>query len=764
VITCPRCGQPVRSGTPACGSCGARLAPMQAPAVPLDDGMPPWLRSLQAGISQANQGSSDPLVGAPFGAPRPGPQAGAAYPGAMGGGGGGGAGPQMPASSLVSEDALPEWLRGAVPAQPQAGAQPAQPAWPAQQPAFGQGPAQVGWGAAQPGQGYGAAPAPMPPARISAAGSASVAAGMLFDESALPDWLRQGSGGLAGGGAGAGAGAGIDAQATVQRMPSVGARPQPYGQSPAPSMQAPGHMAAQGFGGGAGAMQGFGGPAQGTEASAFPSLDRVGSAGSFGAPQGGLAAGSLIDAGALPGWLSGGQPGAQPTALPAPSARPGAGGMSASSLIDESALPEWLRAQPNAPAAQSPIGAGQVAAAPGSAFGAQQSWLAPAGPPQPFESLGGFGQSPARPEPAANPWAVRAPAPPPGSYGTPGGVSAPRIGMSAGELVDEGALPDWMRAQAGATGGSSGLGFAPSPALSGRADGAGPTGYNAPRGGNAPLYGEPDAAKAGPLFSAADLIDPQAVPSWARGPEPQRASPSDNLGGDGMGWGAQQPGMSAPGAAGPASSMASSRVAPSSWDSGSRAFDESGLYGGQDMTDDVAQRGQSAARASDELRGGGAGMASDPGRSGLAGKAPRGRPIPQEELPPWLQGTGGGAQTGQRFAGRDQGRPRQYGGYDEFGAGDGYDAGGGWGDPAGGAPYGQGGHEQPYDERYGQYPDQEQGGYYDEFGGGYDQRYADPYGQQGGYEDYPDGEWGEEPYDEPGQDGKRGWRRLFGRR
>jgi hypothetical protein len=334
-----------------------------------------------------------------------------------------------------------------------------------------------------------------------------------------------------------------------------------------------------------------------------------------------------------------------------------------------------------------------------------------------------------------------------------------------------------MRAQAGASGGSGGLGLAPSPSLPGRADGAGPTAFDAPRGGMAPLYGEPDAAQAGPLFSAADLIDPQAVPSWARGPEPERAAASRSLAGGGVGWGVQQPGMSAPGASSLASSMASSRVWPDTWDGGSRAFDESGLYDGRDLPGGPAQWGRSAAQAPDDMGGRGFGMASDPGSGGLAGKAPRGRPIPQEELPPWLQGTGGGAPDGRRAAGRSQPQPQQYGGgygggYDEYGGGygggydeySGYDGGAGWDSPAGGDPYGQGAFEQPYDDQYVQYADQAQGGYYDDFGGGYDPRYADPYGQQGGYADYSGGEWGEEPYDEPEQDDKRGWRRLFGRR
>src|SRR5260370_32317682 len=104
VTTCTRCGQQVPVGTPMCPRCGMALqAPMPefAPK-PADQNMPEWMRALQ-GAHQA--GPAMPPPGAmPTGDLWNAPDGGAGAPPAPG---------SLAVGSLMSEDALPEWLRAA---------------------------------------------------------------------------------------------------------------------------------------------------------------------------------------------------------------------------------------------------------------------------------------------------------------------------------------------------------------------------------------------------------------------------------------------------------------------------------------------------------------------------------------------------------------------------------------------------------------------------------------------------------------------------
>ncbi len=242
------------------------------------------------------------------------------------------------------------------------------PAWlsqfQAQQQQFappGAGP--TGWAAPQ-GPMYGYPPPPGPP---------GAGAGNLLDESALPEWLRQGAnGGYA--------------------APQPAMAQSPYGGYP-----------------GAGAP------------GAFPPGGNPGYRG----PSGDMTARSLIDDRALPGWMN------QPPAGPGAPGHPGGAygpreGLDARSLIDESSLPQWLQG-------------GQPAAASQAA-----QWNPATGVQEPLPAWLAQQQA----QPAA---AMFAPAPAP--------MMPPSLGaqaMSAGQLPDESALPDWLRAQgAGASGRSA---------------------------------------------------------------------------------------------------------------------------------------------------------------------------------------------------------------------------------------------------------------------------------------------------------------------
>lgn len=298
----------------------------------------------------------------------------------------------------------------------------------------------------------------------------------LVSEEALPDWLRQAS---------------AESAQPTQRQPIPGTPGSPASsayppqQPPYPSAYPPANQhqpPAPGYGGygsngyGGNGYGGNGGypsaqadeqPVQRPDASAFPSLE---SAGSYQGPLagGGMPASSLLDPNALPTWLGGQQGQAAPDGIR------GGEGMRAQSLVDETALPGWMRNEPASPA-QAPVAAPPPPAAPG--WGGYPAAAAPggyAGMPMPMQQPM---QSPAAPVPM---------------NGQPG--------FSANQLIDPGALPEWMRNQ-----GQAGV----------------------PQPGGMPQPGA--AAAVQPGWSASDLIDPSMLPGFVRGNEaPAPAPPPEN--------------------------------------------------------------------------------------------------------------------------------------------------------------------------------------------------------------------------------------------
>src|SRR5262249_36697049 len=118
VTTCPRCGQTSRAGTTVCPVCGTALQPTTGGLGARDAGQPDWLRHLQAnqapGMAEAGaqppfppNGFQQPGMSQTFGAP--------------------GQGHAFAGANMLSDDALPAWLRGAA-AAPQAPAPQPMPA------------------------------------------------------------------------------------------------------------------------------------------------------------------------------------------------------------------------------------------------------------------------------------------------------------------------------------------------------------------------------------------------------------------------------------------------------------------------------------------------------------------------------------------------------------------------------------------------------------------------------------------------------------
>lgn len=390
MTTCPRCGQPLRSPVAVCPRCGQRFAPS--------------------------------------------------------------AQPQQPQVANGWDGSAPAWVRQAQPPQfPQAPQAPSTSYAPHRQQQSGQGiPGQFSQQAAsqhQPNQ-------PNQPNQPGARPGFSISE--LVSEEALPDWLRQAS---------------VESGQPTQRQPAPGTPGMPAYSPPPASPQAP-QLPMPSYGAGVAPI-----PAQEPQfprpdASAFPSLE---SAGSYQAPLvgGGLSASSLLDPNALPTWLGG-----QGDAATSNGMR-GGEGMRAQSLVDETALPEWLRNEPASPQ-QQPV----------------------ALPPPATPAWGGFGPSSsmAAPSPAAPPIAG-APVPlglPPAYHANgmvpqqPPAIMGGQPGMSASQLVDPDALPEWMKAD----GGDGGNGRAAQPRGNGQSAAA-------PQGG----------------WSASDLIDPSMLPGWVRGNE-----------------------------------------------------------------------------------------------------------------------------------------------------------------------------------------------------------------------------------------------------
>ena len=663
------------------------------------DGLPDWLRQIQssqpqgAGQTYQHAGGYSPA--------QPQPQA-QAY---------GGQAQQFSAGSLVSEDALPEWLRavGQVPAAPQqprmswdSGAAGAGWNGTAQANGYPQGyPAQQGAGQ---GMGYGAAqPAPATSAPLSYGQPANA----LFDEAAIPDWLREASKGHE-----------IDPQPQSPLLPSSFS-PQAAPYTPGFAGQAQPQPAAQ------------------SASSAFPSIDQAGMHQLPPPSPAGLAGNALLDPGALPQWL-GGQQAASGQLV----GQANPGGMAAQSLIDESALPQWLRAEPNAPSAPAP------------------SYYAP-GAPAPTVSGRFAASANAEPLPAwlnqvyadANVARIEQPPAPVGWNAQPAppsqvpaaGMSAARSGggLSAGGFVDESALPEWLRSQ----GAMESPAAPPAPPLAGR---VAPQ-YVPPAGGWAAStmlgasgqFNMEQPAAQGPSghFAASDLIDPSALPSWVSGQE-AAAPPSFS---STSGWTSRQPAvpLSNQAAAQPAQFYEPAQpawgAAEPQWDDGAqlnwndappqpfRADHDPHFGSPLDLDDYSASEWQAPAppapRRGPDPRVGE--RAQDSGRR-------RGAPIPTEELPPWLQRGGPvpGMQGGQMQA------PAPRGGY--------------------GAPQ-HGGRGGPYDEYdAGDWEAMPPGG--EQWSSWDESQYGDDAGYDAAFADYP-------PPDAD-QQGRRpgGWRRIFGRK
>jgi hypothetical protein len=225
-----------------------------------------------------------------------------------------------------------------------------------------------------------------------------------------------------------------------------------------------------------------------------------------GQPGGSLAANALFDAGALPTWLGGtgnsGQP-AQP-------ATPLSGeGLQVSSLVDERALPIWLRQEPEAPPAQTPQ--------PGSVSRWLSAPVTEETMPPVLNQVYGAAQIARTPTPPA----------PPGYWGAAAPPAAPPLpgAVPSAQLVDDSALPQWLRAQADSpaasppVGPSAAPGYQPPAAYGVGSSGAGATAW----GGYSPHSAmEPQAQVPAPSsapagsFAASDLIEPSAMPAWVQ--------------------------------------------------------------------------------------------------------------------------------------------------------------------------------------------------------------------------------------------------------
>ncbi len=440
--------------------------------------------------------------------------------------------------------------------------------------------------------------------------------------------------------------------------------------------------------------------AEPTAQSAFPSLDQA-VALPRGLPSPAISPVPQGDGGTLPGWLGGGM---QP---PDSGQRSGVAGMAAQSLIDETALPTWLRSQPQVPQARQ----GQLAQP---ANTPSVAWGAP-------------------PPPAAPQWNQ----PAEHTFQSP----APQQ-VGAGSFVDEGALPGWLRAQSGGQP-SPGAGYGPMNAAQQNAGMDG--GYLQAGGaqGTQPQYGPGDHAEHAPgQFSASDLIDPKALPSWVQRTGDAQASFSSSAG-----WSVQQPTTRQP--------------RPDAADLASR-----GVTGRQPAYDVYSEREPSPQR--EDL------APPERGRQTGAYPAASGQ-IPQNELPPWLQGAPS-AGAGRGRSGSYEGQPsaqrgRQDDPYQDEWDNPTYDAASSHEPYPGEFDAEQQGYGDPYDARYGYDPRQDQG-YADEYEGappprrqreqhygvGSDEAYGDlDYDRVGGA-------WQQQENDNRG-DGKRGgWRRFFGRR
>jgi hypothetical protein len=560
-----------------------------------------------------------------------------------------------------------------------------------------------------------------------------------------------------------------------------------------------------------------------------------------------MAAQALLDPGAMPSWL-GGPNGAAPQI----GGRGGAGGeasgraanmgMQAGSLVDENSLPQWLR---NEPATASPS-----QRVPAVAPGSVSQWITGAADePLPTWLNQVYADVPSTAQPARAPQTPYMPAQPSAGYapqaspyGSADAAGATAGGMAAGQFVDESALPDWLKAQ-GAT---------PQPAYPATPQ----PGYLAPQQspqspqGYAPGYGQapyqptpyqaappstplrvgPDVfpgaasgmfapqasqqfpqAEPGPTFSASDLIDPDALPSWVGGGQEkggatnQRANSPQSAGSrqlGGMdGWdddGANpaagmndQIGASATRRAAATLGQATSRQPRPPMPQGSGVNSQPGqrgqsgapsgaLGGANDGWDDgwdaapaaapppytqrqSAQAGRPGRPRPDDANGW---NANAPAQAGRPQTPPAGRPLPpvqrgqptgglgqgaplqRDELPAWLRaGSPHGQANGAAQGYGAPPPPQPEPAYDEWGLP--IDDWGAEGANDGAVGYADGYGNPGYD-------------------GGYDPRYAEqaPYGGNsaaGRGQGRPAG-GARGASSQPDQQEKRGWRRIFGRR
>lgn len=707
VTICPRCGLPNRPGTSACPRCGTQLTAMPpGAALPNvgdpNDGLPEWLRPLQSGVSGAPTPGSGHLPPSPAG-PRNPPdpygynqqpnynQPGYNQPGGAINGFGQPSqqgqqgqpwqqsqqgsqwqqapqGPQQQFSmgSLVSEDALPEWLRQAnanftpqgqpssggwrAPAGPSPAAQqqyngmgvPSIPSTPSAYGGYGLN-GQSGYGGSGglaygaggmpqsqplPSSPYGQMPLPPPPSALANGGTS---AGTLFDESALPDWMRQ-------------------AGAQSSAMPA-----NPYQQAPqaaSPYQQMSGGPGA-GYNGYQQQQQGYQPPSQPAPAmmpvqpmpqppsNAFPSIDRAGAFQPALQPQGGLAGQSLLDPGALPHWL-GGQAGA-----PAQNGYGGAspsGGMAAQSLVDESALPQWLRAQPDAPTPAAPAAATFGAVAPAQAGG----WSATPAAEEPLPSWLNQVYADAKvprtdalqQQASANPWGANGgyrssvSGPLAGGFATgrtSGSPQSDASGVPASQFVDESALPEWLRAQGAAPTASGAIPPAPQMSPMSPAPMPGMAAMPTPDGRAIPSYAPPASAgtpdtRAGMSFSASDLIDPDLLPQWVRGG-------NDNGAGNGP---TQQPTFSsAAGWTNKGPAVPGSGILPPPPAASAGSWQQPGTSDRLPAWQSEISSSQGASRSYGSPPPGSERLGGDSARFG--GGRRQGGGIPAQELPPWLQ-------------------------------------------------------------------------------------------------------------------------------
>jgi hypothetical protein len=304
-----------------------------------------------------------------------------------------------------------------------------------------------------------------------------------------------------------------------------------------------------------------------------------------GQPAGNLAANALFDAGALPTWLGG----SGNTGQPARTATPlGGDGLQVSSLVDERSLPMWLRQEPEQAPAQAPM--------PGSV----SRWLSA---PVTEETMPPFLH---QVYDAAQVARAETPAGAPGYWGAAAPTPAPPLpgAVPSAQLLDDSALPQWLRAQADGR-------------VAGQPPGATSAGWSGFGGASAieaPLR-QPAANGPAGSFAASDLIEPGAVPAWVQqgAPPPQPTFSSTE------GWTDHTPTVSPPAGTGTHQGMqmnpgwnAAAMSAPSESASLPTWLRTSGASDGPDATGEWTAVHAGVRRTRDSV-------------------------IPPSELPPWLR-------------------------------------------------------------------------------------------------------------------------------